>query len=123
SKGDRTENIRRAAEVARLFNDAGTIVLVSFISPFREDREGARRIIGRDRFLEIHISTPLDVCESRDAKGLYRKAPAGEIAQFTGISPPYEPPPSPFLTVDTSRATVGECVEQLLDRVRQHIRR
>jgi adenylyl-sulfate kinase len=89
SREDRSENIRRAAEVARLFNDAGTIVLVPIISPFREDRDRARAIIGADRFVEVYLSTPLAVCEARDAKGLYKKARAGEIAEFTGISSPY----------------------------------
>ncbi len=118
SKSDRTENIRRAAEVARLFNDAGTIVLVPVISPFKEDRESARKVIGEDRFCEVHVSTPIDVCESRDRKGLYKKARAGEIEEFTGISSPYEPPESPFLRLDTAGRTVDECAEDLLARVR-----
>jgi len=121
SKADRTENIRRVAEVARLFNDTGTIVLVPVISPFREDRETARRIIGEERFCEVHISTPLAVCEARDEKGLYSRARAGEIDEFTGISSPYEAPTSPFLRLDTVGRTIDECVEDLLTRVRSLI--
>ncbi len=121
SNADRSENIRRIAEVARLLNDAGTIVLVPVISPFRDDRENARRIIGADRFCEIHVATPLEVCEGRDAKGLYRRARAGEIEEFTGISSPYEPPERPFLRLDTTGRSVEECVEELLARVRSLI--
>ena len=117
SKADRSENIRRAAEVARLFNDAGTIVLVPVISPFKEDRENARRIIGEERFCEVHVSAPLEVCEARDGKGLYRRARAGEIEEFTGISSPYEAPESPFVSLDTVVWTVDECVDDLLRRI------
>ena len=119
SKADRTENIRRAAEVARLFNDSGAIVLVPVISPFKADRESARKIIGEDRFVEIFVSTPLEICESRDRKGLYRKARAGEIEEFTGISSPYEPPEKPYLELNTSGRSVEECVVELLHAVRQ----
>jgi bifunctional enzyme CysN/CysC len=122
SKEDRRENIRRLAEVARLFNDAGAVVLVSAISPFREDRARARRIIGADRFFEIFLSTPLEICERRDAKGLYRKARAGEIPEFTGISAPYEPPENPAFTADTSRRSVEECAEAILIEVAPLIR-
>jgi bifunctional enzyme CysN/CysC len=111
SKADRTENIRRVSEVARLFNDAGTIVLVPVISPFREDREAARRIIGEDRFFEVYVSTPIEACEARDVKGLYQKARAGQIAEFTGISSPYEPPPAPALDLDTSGQTLAESAD------------
>ncbi len=123
SKSDRAENIRRAAEVARLFNDAGTIVLVPVISPFREDRERARTIIGPDRFVEVYLSTSLAVCESRDVKGLYRKARAGELAEFTGISSPYEPPAQPSLALDTAAQSLHECVEQLWAALEGRIRR
>jgi bifunctional enzyme CysN/CysC len=111
SRPDRSENLRRAAEVARLFNDAGTIALVPVIAPFREDRERARRIVGPDRFFEVYLSTSLEVCESRDVKGLYRKARAGEVAEFTGISSPYEPPEDPALVVDTAGRSIGECAD------------
>jgi len=117
SRADRTENIRRIAEVARLLNEAGIVVLVPVISPFRDDRETARHIIGPDRFREVHVATPLEVCESRDAKGLYRGARGGEIPEFTGISSPYEPPEHPFLRLDTTHRTVDDCVEELLARV------
>jgi bifunctional enzyme CysN/CysC len=113
SRSDRSENLRRAAEVARLFNDAGTIALVPVISPFREDRERARRIVGPDRFFEVYLSTALEICESRDVKGLYRKARAGEIAEFTGVSSPYEPPVDASLILDTSELTIEECVERV----------
>jgi adenylylsulfate kinase len=113
SAPDRTENIRRVAEVARLFNQAGVIVLTSFISPYRSDREAARAIIGEDAFLEVHVSTPLEVCEARDPKGLYQKARAGEIPQFTGISDPYEAPDHPFLEVPTQDLSLEESVARI----------
>lgn len=115
SESDRSENIRRIAEVAHLMNDAGLIVITSFISPYREDRELARQIIGQERFLEIHVSTPLSTCEQRDPKGLYRKARAGELPNFTGISAPYEPPTAPALTLDTSITSLERCLEQLVE--------
>jgi bifunctional enzyme CysN/CysC len=123
SRDDRSENIRRAAEVARLFNDAGTIVLVPIISPFREDRDRARAIIGPDRFVEVYLSTSLAVCEARDAKGLYKKARAGEIAEFTGISAPYEAPEHPALALDTSALGLAECADVLLRAIEMKIRR
>ena len=119
SAADRSENIRRVAEVARLMNEAGLIVITSFISPFRADREKAREIIGDDRFIEVFVDTPIDICELRDPKGLYAKARAGEIAEFTGISSPYEPPESPDLRLEAGVRSVDECVgsiEQLLKR-------
>jgi adenylyl-sulfate kinase len=121
SRVDRSENIRRIAEVARLFNDAGAIVLVSAISPFREDRERARQTIGPGRFVEIFLSTPLEVCERRDDKGLYRKARAGEIEDFTGLSSPYEPPENAALTIDGSWRSVEECAEEILADVERRI--
>jgi bifunctional enzyme CysN/CysC len=122
SMDDRRENIRRVAEVAKLLNDAGVIVLVSLISPLRADRENARQIIGEDRFFEIHISTPLEVCEGRDTKGLYRKARAGEIEEFTGISSPYEPPERPSMAIDTTDRPTDECTEEILQRILSRIR-
>jgi adenylylsulfate kinase len=107
SEDDRRENVRRTAEVARLMNDAGLIVIASLISPNRSDRATARQIVGADRFIEVYVSTPLDVCEARDPKGLYRKARQGEIRQFTGVSSPYEPPLAPSLIVDTARMPRG----------------
>lgn len=114
SHADRSENIRRVAEVARLMNDAGLIVVTAFISPYREDRAMARRIIGDGQFREVHVATPLAVCESRDPKGLYRKARAGAVAEFTGVSSPYEAPEAPELVIDTGSSSVARAVEQLL---------
>jgi len=121
SAEDRTENIRRAGEVAKLLNDAGIIVLVAFISPFEDDRDSARKVIGDDRFYEIHVDTPLEVCEARDAKGLYKKARAGEIEEFTGISSPYEPPKNPELRVKTAEQSLEECVSEVLAGVERLI--
>jgi len=114
SPADRTENIRRIAEVARLMNDAGLIVITAFISPYREDREIARKVIGAENFLEVHVSTPLMVCEERDPKGFYKKARAGEMPGFTGISAPYEPPLDPILALDTAATGTAACVEAAL---------
>lgn len=117
---DRIENIRRIAEVAKLMNDAGLIVLTSFISPFRSDRQNAREIIG-DGFIEIYVNTPLEECEKRDIKGLYQKARKGEIPNFTGVSSPYEAPAHPELIVDTSKQSVEECVEQILELLKPYL--
>lgn len=113
SKEDRVENIRRIAEVAKLMNDAGLIVLTSFISPFRKDRQIAREIIG-DAFIEVYVSTPLEECEKRDAKGLYRAARKGEIAEFTGITSAYEEPLHPEAVIDTSKAGIEDSTRELL---------
>lgn len=110
---DRIENIRRIAEVSKLMNDAGLIVLTSFISPFVRDRRSAREIIG-DGFIEVYVSTPLEECERRDVKGLYKKARKGELSNFTGINSPYEIPENPDVIIDTSKETLDECVERLL---------
>ena len=114
TEADRIENIRRIAEVARLMNDAGLIVLTAFISPYRQDRERAREIIGAENFIEVYVSTPLEVCEARDAKGLYAKARQGGIPNFTGISSPYEPPVSPDITINTNQVSLEESAEALL---------
>lgn len=111
---DRAENIRRVAEVARLMNDAGLIVITAFISPYRADRELARQIIGPDCFREVYVSTPLAVCESRDPKGLYGKARAGKVLEFTGVSSPYEPPDRPALILDTAQLALEGAIAQLL---------
>ncbi|BAP54835.1 adenylylsulfate kinase [Thioploca ingrica] len=110
----RVENIRRISEVAKLFVEAGVIVLTAFISPFRADRAKARNLVGAD-FFEIYCRCPLDVCEERDVKGLYRRARAGEIKEFTGISSPYEEPEQPELVVETSGRSIEDCVEQILN--------
>lgn len=120
SPADRCENLRRIGEMARLFVEAGNIALTAFISPMREDRERVRQIVGPERFIEIFVSCPLEVCEQRDVKGMYRRARAGEIKDFTGISAPYEPPLSPALVVDTEQMTLAQSVSsvlQLLDSV------
>ncbi|MDA5109706.1 adenylyl-sulfate kinase [Brevibacillus sp. LEMMJ03] len=111
---DRKENIRRIAEVAKLFVDAGVIVLTAFISPFREDRELARGLVEPDEFVEIYVKCPLEECERRDPKGLYRKARSGEIAEFTGITSPYEEPLAPELVVESGTQSVEESVRIVL---------
>ncbi len=111
---DRVENIRRIAEVAKLMMDAGIIVMTAFISPFRQEREMARELIGPENFVEVFISTPLAVCEQRDAKGLYRKARSGLIPNMTGINSPYEAPGHPEIALDSSRRNVSESVEELI---------
>jgi len=117
SEDDRIENIRRAAEVARLFNEAGVMVLCAFISPFARDREAAREIIGKDRFVEIYVNAPLKTCESRDPHGLYRRARAGEIKEFTGVSSPYEAPQNAEITVDTTKKSLNDCVQDVRDQI------
>jgi len=114
---DRRENIRRVGEVARLMNDAGLIAIAAFISPYRVDREIARQIVGPERFVEVYLDAPLGVCEKRDPKGLYRRARSGEIAEFTGVSAPYEAPEAPALTLATGVQGVAACVERLLAEV------
>ena len=114
SDADREENIRRIGEVAKLFLDAGVIVLTAFVSPFRADRDKARALVDDGDFLEIHCAADLDVCESRDPKGLYAKARAGVIKEFTGISSPYEAPDAPELKVDTGSQSLEESVAAVL---------
>lgn len=117
---DRVENIRRIAEVARLMNDAGLIIITSFISPYEKDRENAREIIG-DEFIEIFVSTPLEECEKRDVKGLYKKARAGEIPNFTGISSPYEKPTNPHIEIDSSQYTIKEASDILINQIIKYL--
>jgi len=115
---DRVENIRRVAEVAKLMVDAGLLVLVSFISPFRAERDSARALVEAGEFVEVFVDTPLDVAERRDRKGLYRKARAGNLPHFTGIDSPYEPPQSPEVRIDTVTSSVAESVEQIVSQLR-----
>lgn len=115
SNQDRTENIRRIGEVSKLMMEAGVIVLTAFISPFIKDRAIVRDIVGKGEFIEVFCNAPLDVCESRDIKGLYKKARAGEISDFTGISSPYEAPEQPELVLETGQQAIGECVDKLID--------
>ena len=117
STEDRVENIRRIAEVGRLFVDTGIITIAAFISPNNQLREMAAEIIGKDDFVEVFVSTPLEECEKRDVKGLYAKARCGEIKNFTGISAPFEAPEHPDITLDTSKLPVEESVKILLDYV------
>ncbi|TPV96502.1 MAG: sulfate adenylyltransferase subunit CysN [Myxococcales bacterium FL481] len=118
SRYDRSENIRRVAEVARLFNDAGVVVVAALISPYREDRARAREIVGDSRFLEVHVDTPLEVCKTRDPKGLYAKAEAGEIPSFTGVSDRYDRPESPALRIDGEHTSTEAAVGALMDLLR-----
>jgi len=110
---DRIENIRRVAEVTKLFLDSGLIVIVTFISPFQRDREMARTIIGEFDFIDVYMSTPLSVCELRDPKGLYKKARAGTLPNFTGIDSAYEPPNNPMVSLDTSEMSIEDCVKTI----------
>ena len=114
SDDDRKENIRRIAEVSKLFVDNGTIAITAFISPFREDRESARSILPEGEFIEVYIKCPLQACEERDPKGLYKKARNGEISSFTGIDSPYEEPVQPELTIDTEGLSVQQSVAQIV---------
>lgn len=113
SNEDRKENIRRAGEIAKLFVDAGTVVITSFISPFEEDRAAAKQTIGAHYFLEVFVNTSLAICEERDLKGLYKKARAGEIEHFTGISSPYEAPKQADIEIRTETESVAEAVEKI----------
>lgn len=115
SARERTENIRRVAEVATLMNEAGLMVFTALISPQREDRAMARTIVGPERFIEVHVSTPLNVCEARDPKGLYDKARTGVIPQFTGVTAPYEPPQAPDLQINTEAISLKTACQQVLD--------
>ena len=117
SAADRVENIRRVGEVAKLFMEAGVIVLTAFISPFRGDRNKVRAMVQPGEFVEIYCQCPVEVCEQRDTKGLYKKARAGEIGQFTGISSPYEAPDRPELVVNTSERSLQDCVQQVAAEV------
>jgi bifunctional enzyme CysN/CysC len=117
TEADRVENIRRVAEVARLMTDAGLIVLVSFISPFRAERRMARELFAPGEFLEVFVDAPLAECERRDPKGLYAKARRGELKDFTGIDSAYEVPESPELTVNTQQCSAAECAEIIIERI------
>ena len=119
SNEDRIENIRRVGEIAKLFMEAGVIVLTAFISPFCSDRERMRGMVEHGDFIEIYCDSPIAVCESRDVKGMYKKARAGQIAEFTGISSPYEAPENPELTVDTGAAELDACMQQVIREMMQ----
>jgi adenylylsulfate kinase len=115
---DRTENIRRVGETTKLFLDAGLIVITAFISPFRAERQMVRELVNKGEFIEIFMNAPLEICEGRDPKGLYKKARAGEIDSFTAIDSNYEPPLTPDITLDTSIMSVDECVANVLAYLR-----
>jgi adenylylsulfate kinase len=119
SDADRTENIRRIGEVSKLFVDAGLIVITAFISPFRADRDLVRSLVAPGEFFEVYVKAPLAVCEQRDPKGLYKKARAGAIKQFTGIDSPYEEPAAPELVLDTDQLDLQACTRALLDALRK----
>ncbi len=120
SPEDRTENIRRIGEVAKLFADACCVTLTAFISPYRKDRDRVREILPQGRFIEVHVDTPLEVCEERDPKGLYKKARSGEIPNFTGVSAPYEEPLNPEIRLQTAGRTVDETAMEVLDYLDAH---
>ena len=123
SADDRVENIRRIAEVARLFVDTGIVTIAAFISPSNALREMAAEIIGKDDFVEVYVDTPLSVCEERDVKGLYKKARTGEVKKFTGISAPFEAPEHPALRLDTSKLTIQQSVGKLLELIMPMIKK
>lgn len=120
SAADRTENIRRIGEVAKLMMDAGVVTLAAFISPFRADRERVRHMVAPGEFIEVYCHCPVEVCESRDVKGLYQRARAGEVKEFTGISSPYEPPLAPEVQVNTATQPLHMGVAQVLDYLGSH---
>lgn len=114
---DRDENIRRIAEISKLFLDCGVIIICSFISPTNKMRDMARQIVGEEDFLEVFVNTPLEVCEERDPKGLYKKARAGEIKNFTGISAPFEAPENPFIEIKNTNPNLEETVKEMLEKI------
>ena len=120
SAADRAENIRRIGEVGKLFTDSGFITLTSFVSPYRADRNGVRTLMAEGDFLEVFIDTPLELCEERDPKGLYKKARDGEIPNFTGISDPYEPPEKAELVVETASCSPQEAALQIIQLLEEH---
>lgn len=119
SPEDRKENIRRVGEVAKLFVDAGFVCITAFISPYRSDRDIARKIAPTGKFVEVYLNVPVEVCEKRDPKGLYAKARAGQIKDFTGVSAPYEPPSQPEVELRTDKLSVADCIAAILERLKQ----
>ncbi|MFA5619196.1 MAG: adenylyl-sulfate kinase [Weeksellaceae bacterium] len=118
---DRTENLRRIGEIVKLFIDAGVVVIAAFISPMKKDRQMLREIIGEEDFFEVFINTPIEICEQRDAKGLYKKARSGEILNFTGISAPYEAPENPDVTINTEKQSAKEAAELIWSKLEKSI--
>ena len=122
SDADRIENIRRIAEVSKLMLDAGLVVLSAFISPFRKERDMIRDLVGKEKFLEIFVDCPIEVCEKRDVKGLYQKARKGLIKNFTGIDSPYQPPLAPFLTVKSAEESLADSITKITELLVQKIK-
>ena len=122
SPEDRKENIRRIAEVANLMVDAGVVVLAAFVSPYKKDRENIARIVGNDNFVEIFVNTSIEECEKRDVKGLYKKARAGEIKDFTGVNAPYEAPDKPDVEIITDGLSIEECVSKVYDKIKPKLK-
>ena len=122
SDQSRKENIRRISEVAKLFVDAGVVVITAFISPFEEERKFAKEVIGSDNYIEVHVDCPLEVCEERDVKGLYKKARAGIIKDFTGINSPFEAPKNPDIVVNTANDSLETCLSQLIEIIEPKLR-
>ena len=118
---DRTENIRRIAEISNLFIDAGIVVLAAFVSPYRIDRENIRNIVGSDNFIEVFVNTSIEECEKRDVKGLYKKVREGEIKNFTGIDAPYEPPINPDIEIKTEQLSVEESVTKIVELINKKL--
>jgi adenylyl-sulfate kinase len=115
SSEDRQENIRRVGEVAKILYDAGVTAIVAFISPFEEDRQAARKLIKQGDFIEVYLDCPLEICEQRDEKGLYKKARSGELKEFTGIDSAYEIPVNPEIVLDTNKLSVQECIDRIME--------
>ena len=122
SPEDRKENIRRIAEIANLMVDAGVLVLAAFVSPYKKDRENIARIVGNDNFVEIFVNTSIEECEKRDVKGLYKKARAGEIKDFTGVNAPYEAPENPTVEIITDGLSIEECVLKIYDKIKPKLK-
>lgn len=122
SDDDRSENIRRIAEVSKLFLDAGTIVIACFVSPFEKDRQLVKQIVGNEDYVEVFVDTPIEECEKRDVKGLYKKARLGEIKDFTGISSPYEAPKNPDILIDTSKLRIENSVNLIFEKIKEKIK-
>lgn len=120
SPENRKENIRRIGEVAKLFVDAGLIVMTAFISPFREDRDNARNLLKGGEYIEVYVKCPLVECEKRDPKGIYKKARIGKVHEFTGISSPYEEPEKPELVLETDKISLDQCIDNLLEYLSKH---
>lgn len=120
SAEDRAENIRRIGEVAKLFTSAGVLALTAFISPYRADRNAVRALLGPGEFIEVFMNTPIEICESRDPKGLYKKARAGQLKGFTGIDDPYEAPEKPELVLDGGKKSIDECADEVMAYLKSH---